>query len=247
MPLALLALTLVLAACGAAVHGPVSRFARAYVEDLLDGGAHAPGTGAGMPAPVLRAAAGRRRLLLPRRLTALFLAAALPACAAALDAGCWWEAALALPVLAALTVAGSTDAVCHRLPNRLLGPAAGWAAACSGGEAVLLALGSAPGLALSALIGSVGAAAVLGGVCLLLALAPSGLGMGDVKLCALTGLWLGRLGWAVPVVGVVAGLLLAGSAALALMVLGRVRRDTPIALGPYLMAGAYIAWLLALA
>ncbi|MCL3777064.1 MULTISPECIES: prepilin peptidase [unclassified Actinomyces] len=243
MPLTLLLVLVVLAVCAATVHGPASRYARGYVNALLvETAVQEPGA----QPPALRAAARRRALLRAGRQTALFLLAALGACTAALWAGRWHEAVLVLPVLAALTVAGSTDAVCHRLPNRLLGPAALWAAVCVVVDVLArLAAGTGPAQALLPLAGALGAAAGLGGATLLLALVPSGIGMGDVKLCAITGLWLGRLGWAVPVAGVVAGLLLAGLAAIVLMVLRRAQRDTMIAMGPYLVAGACAAWVLA--
>ena len=57
----------------------------------------------------------------------------------------------------------------------------------------------------------------IGGAALILALLPSGLGMGDVKLCALIGLWLGPLGWDVALSGSLAGVILAGMSALVLM------------------------------
>ncbi|QPL05002.1 MULTISPECIES: prepilin peptidase [Actinomyces] len=241
----LVALT-VLAACAAAVYGPASRFAREYLDALLvDALRGADGTA---EEPALRAAPNRRALLLPHWQMALFLVVACAAGCAALGSGRWWELSLALPMMAALTVAGSTDAVCHRLPNGLLGPAALWAAACVVIEVVArLAAGGGLSQALAPVGESLAAAAGLGAVTLLLALVPSGLGMGDVKLCALTGLWLGRFGWAVPVAGVVAGLFIAGTVAIVLMVLRLARRDTMIAMGPYLIVGAVAAWALAVA
>lgn len=232
----------VLVTCCAAVHASASRFARGYVDVLLRDVA----SGAQEEEPALRAAPSRRALLLPHRQTALFLVVACAGGAVALSAGRWWELALALPVMAALTVAASTDAVCHRLPNGLLGPAALWAATCVAIDAGWRALASdEPVQALAPVAGSLGAAAGLGIVTLVLSLAPSGLGMGDVKLCALIGLWLGRLHWAAPVLGVVAGLFLAGLVAIALMVTRRAHRHTMIAMGPYLIAGAFGVWGLA--
>lgn len=239
----LVALT-VLAACAAAVYGPVSRFAREYLDTLLAGAPRgADGTA---EEPALRAAPSRRALLLPQWQTALFLAVACAAGCAALGSGRWWELALALPIMAALTVAGSTDAVCHRPPNGLLGPAALWAAGCvviDAGRYLFVA--GEPARALTPVTGALSAAAGLGLVTFVLALAPSGLGMGDVKLCALVGLWLGRFGWAVPVLGVVAGMFLAGIVAIILMVTRCAHRRTMIALGPYLITGALAAWGLA--
>ena len=78
-----------------------------------------------------------------------------------------------------------------------------------------------------------------------LALLPSGLGMGDVKLCALIGLWLGPLGWGAALSGVLAGVILAGLSALVLMAARVVGRRQMIAMGPHLIAGAWLAWILA--
>ena len=243
MLLTSLAALTALVVCAAAVHGPVSRLARDYVGELLADAAH----GGGQPVdPVVPAAVRRRPLLLPKPQTVLFLVIGSLACAVALMAGRWYEAVLALPVVAALTVAGSTDAVCHRLPNVLLGPAALWAAVgVTADIGLTLTSGDGAAHALVSLVGSLGAAAGLGGAGLLLALVPSGFGMGDVKLFALIGLWLGRFSWAVPVIGVILGLFLAGTVAIVLMVLRRAQRGTMIAMGPYLIVGAYAVWALA--
>ena len=85
----------------------------------------------------------------------------------------------------------------------------------------------------------------IGGAVLILALLPSGLGMGDVKLCALTGLWLGPLGWGVALSGALAGVVLAGLSAIVLMAARVVGRKQMIAMGPHLIMGAWLAWLLA--
>ena len=85
----------------------------------------------------------------------------------------------------------------------------------------------------------------IGGAALILALLPSGLGMGDVKLCALIGLWLGPLGWDVALSGSLAGVILAGMSALVLMAARVVGRRQMIAMGPHLITGAWLAWILA--
>ncbi|ARD41288.1 hypothetical protein [Actinomyces gaoshouyii] len=232
-----------LAVCAVAVHGPVSRIARHYVGELLTEAV----TGSGQPVdPIVPGAVRRQHLLLSAPQTVLFLVVGGLACAVALVAGQWFEAALALPVVAALTVAGSTDAVCHRLPNVLLGLAAvGAGVGIAAAVGLALAAGGQGARVLAPVVGSLGAAAALGGVGLLLSLVPSGFGMGDVKLLALVGLWLGRFGWAVPVVGTVLGLFLAGTVAIVLMAVRRARRDTMIAMGPYLIGGALTVWALA--
>jgi len=69
--------------------------------------------------------------------------------------------------------------------------------------------------------------------------------MGDVKLCALIGLWLGPLGWGAALSGVLAGVILAGLSALVLMAARVVGRRQMIAMGPHLIVGAWLAWILA--
>ncbi len=90
------------------------------------------------------------------------------------------------------------------------------------------------------------AAAAAGGVSLLAALAaPSGLGLGDVKLLALLGLLLGWAGWGVLLAGVFLGLLAGAAGSLLLVVAGRAGWRTAVPFGPPLLLGAVLALLLA--
>ena len=209
-------------ACAAAVAGPASRFARDYVAGFMAGAEQAGDD----PPPVVR----RRALLGAGPQTALAASAGL----------------VAVPVVALLVVAGSVDAVCHRLPNRLLGAAAAWLGAALIGRAVAALVAGATASRAGAPPARAALCALgLGGAALILALLPSGLGMGDVKLCALIGLWLGPLGWGAALSGVLAGVILAGLSALVLMAARVVGRRQMIAMGPYLIVGAWLAWLLA--
>ena len=128
-------------ACAAAVAGPASRFARGYVAGLAAGAEPAGDASAeDGPTPAVR----RRGLLGAGPQTAL----AAPACATtalwALVHHRWADGFITVPVVALLVVAGSVDAVCHRLPNRLLGAAAAWlGAALVVRAAVGLAAGAA--------------------------------------------------------------------------------------------------------
>ena len=230
------------AACAALVTGPASRFARGYVAGLAAGAEPAGDASAeDGPPPVVR----RRALLGAGPQTTLAASACTTTALWALAHHRWADGLIAVPVVALLVVAGSVDAVCHRLPNRLLGAAAIWlGAALIVRAAVELAAGA------GAHAGAAPARAVLcalgiGGAVLILALLPSGLGMGDVKLCALTGLWLGPLGWGVALSGALAGVVLAGLSAIVLMAARIVGRKQMIAMGPHLIVGAWLAWLLA--
>ena len=64
--------------------------------------------------------------------------------------------------------------------------------------------------------------------------------MGDVKLAAVLGLYLGWLGWGVLAVGAFAAFLLGGIFAIALLLIGRARRRTAIPFGPWMIAGTWL-------
>lgn len=167
---------------------------------------------------------------------------------AVVTAWCVLAAALAVwargaqpDVLAAvvLAVAGVLLAVedfaRHRLPNAVMQPTAV-------ALVLLLAVAALLDGAWSGLLRGILAAVVCGGLYLLLALArPTGLGLGDVKLGALLGLWLGWLGWQAVVVGVLAGFVVGGVVGLALIAVRRADRRSAIAFGPWMLLGAAIA------
>jgi leader peptidase (prepilin peptidase) / N-methyltransferase len=86
-------------------------------------------------------------------------------------------------------------------------------------------------------------AVAAGGAALLLALvAPSGgLGLGDVKLLAVLGLFLGWLGWGVLVLGVAFGFVLGALVAVGMLASRRAALKDHLAFGPWLIAGGLIA------
>ena len=146
----------------------------------------------------------------------------------------------AIPVYALLGCAGSVDAVAHLLPNRLLAATTAWLTAC-GVVAVVLD----PDRARTALTAALCALAV-GSVSLALAYLRTGLGLGDVKLGAVIGLWLGWLDPWMLAFGLCIGVFLGGIAALFLLITRRASRKDPMAYGPYLIAGALLTWPLAI-
>lgn len=166
----------------------------------------------------------------------------------------WWgvlsgalaDTVVALPFVAVLGAACCVDAVCHRLPDRLLGRAALWLIAAT---VVRLGAEVVSGAPVGEAARPVGRAALsalgVGLIMYLLAMLPSGMGLGDVKLSALCALWLGQLSVEASVAGVMLGFLLGGLAAVVLLVLRRAGRKQRMAFGPYLGAGAWLAWLLA--
>jgi leader peptidase (prepilin peptidase)/N-methyltransferase len=68
-----------------------------------------------------------------------------------------------------------------------------------------------------------------------------GMGLGDVKLAGVLGLYLGWLGWSSVVVGAFTGFLLGGLAGAALLLARRVSRRSAIPFGPFMLAGALLA------
>ncbi|MFW6187113.1 MAG: prepilin peptidase [Actinomycetota bacterium] len=123
----------------------------------------------------------------------------------------------------------------HLLPNAVVGPA------LSVGL-LLLALASAVDSAWDALIRAVLGALVLFLLYLALALiSPAGLGMGDVKLAAVLGLFLGYQGWGALLLGAVLASVFGALAGLVVLVTrrGGLRSDVPF--GPSMLAGALVA------
>lgn len=149
----------------------------------------------------------------------------------------------ALPAFLAVAAVGLAlalaDLACLRLPDPLVVAAAG--AAALGLVPVALA-GGTPERLLTALAG---AAVSFAGYVLLALLPGARLGFGDVKLAAALGLPLGWLGWPTLGLGLLLPHLLNGVVVLALLVAGRVRRDTPLPFGPAILAGAWLAVVLA--
>ncbi|MGY1752533.1 prepilin peptidase [Blastococcus sp. SYSU D01042] len=125
------------------------------------------------------------------------------------------------------------------LPNRVLLP----------GTVVmvgLLALAAGlhdawPDLGRALLAGAVAFLVLLG----MALLAPTGLGMGDVKLAALLGLVLGWFSWDAVLLGFFLGFVVQAVLALVLLTARRAGRDTELPFGPALLAGALATVLLA--
>ena len=108
------------------------------------------------------------------------------------------------------------------------------------GKALLLLPAVADG-AWDALLRAVLGAAALFAVYLALALvSPGGLGMGDVKLAALVGLYLGWLGWAAVVLGALAGFVVQAVVALGLLATRRIGLRGELPFGPAMLAGAAV-------
>jgi leader peptidase (prepilin peptidase)/N-methyltransferase len=141
---------------------------------------------------------------------------------------------LAFLYLAAVAVAlAAIDIEVQRLPDRLTLPSYLVGLVLL---SVSAGLDGQPGALLRALIGM---AALFAGYAILVLVYPSGMGLGDVKLAGVLGLYLGWLGWGSFAVGVFAAFLLGGLVGLA-MLLGGAGRKARLPFGPYMVTGAMI-------
>ncbi|MFL6115463.1 MAG: prepilin peptidase [Catenulispora sp.] len=131
------------------------------------------------------------------------------------------------------------DIAVRRLPDQLTAPLAGLG---------LVGLGSASYLArdVTPFLRGLTGAALAGGLFLALAWARpdgEGMGLGDAKLAGVLGLYLGWLGWADLVLGILAGTTAATVFGLYMLRTGRMDRKSALTYGPFLMLGAVIALL----
>lgn len=130
---------------------------------------------------------------------------------------------------------GFIDLTEHRLPNRIIYP---WAAVTAGILVIVAALlGDLPGL-----LRGLGAALLWGLLFLVVRLVhPPSLGMGDVKLAVVLGLYTGFLGWVTVAAAVLLSFILAGVVAIILLLSRRADRRTRIPFGPFLLVGTALA------
>lgn len=146
-----------------------------------------------------------------------------------------WAEVLAFTVLAlACSLLVVIDLAALRLPDAIVGPM----------YPVLTVL-----LVLAAMIGGewgrLGRAGVVGAILLVLYFAlafaqPAGLGLGDVKLAGLLGMFLGWLGWQHALLGTLTAFVLGAIVAMVLLVARRGNRGTEFPFGPCMIAGAAI-------
>ncbi len=128
-----------------------------------------------------------------------------------------------------------TDIRTRRLPDRLTVPAYPVSAVLLGAAALIAGEpGRFAGMALGGVL-------LFGGYLLLRMASPSGLGLGDVKLAGVLGLYLGFAGWSCVLAGAAAGFVLGGLWGLGLLVSRRGTGKTRIAFGPFMLAGALLA------
>ena len=134
------------------------------------------------------------------------------------------------------------DGYHHRLPNRLVAPA------LLVGVLLLAAHGMLAGDPASVARALAGSVALFAFYLVLALISPSQLGMGDVKLAAVIGLYLGWLGWGPWVLGAAAGPAIGAVASAAVLIRARLARQKgragSVAFGPSMLAGVLAVVLL---
>jgi leader peptidase (prepilin peptidase)/N-methyltransferase len=128
-----------------------------------------------------------------------------------------------------------TDLDHQRIPNRILYPSTAVGAVLLAGAAI------GDGHAVWFVRAIEGGAAYFALLFIVALAARGGFGMGDVKLAFFLGLFLAYVSWGTLVVGVFAAFVVGGVVASGLLVTKVRGRKDPIAFGPALVAGAWIA------
>jgi leader peptidase (prepilin peptidase)/N-methyltransferase len=156
----------------------------------------------------------------------------------ALGFGVSWELPAFLFLAGAAVLLTIVDVQHKLLPNRVLLPSIGIGAA-------LLALAALGAGDWAALLRGLLAAVVLYVVFVVLVLiSPRSIGMGDAKLAALLGLYLGWLGWEIVLLGIAAGFVVQAVLAVLLLATRRIGLKGELPFGPAMLIGAalVIGW-----
>jgi leader peptidase (prepilin peptidase)/N-methyltransferase len=149
-----------------------------------------------------------------------------------------WELPAFLFLAGAAVLLTVIDLQHKLLPNRIVLPSIGIGAG-------LLAVAALSTGEWTALLRGVIAAAVLYVVFVVLVLiSPGSIGMGDAKLAALLGLYLGWLGWELVLLGIAAGFVVQAVLAVLLLATRRVGLKGELPFGPAMLLGAalVIGW-----
>jgi len=137
--------------------------------------------------------------------------------------------------LAAISIAlAIIDIETHKLPNVIVLPGYAVGVALLGTAALLqgdlVTLGRM----------AAGAGILFGFYFIVAIISPRGMGMGDVKLAGVLGLFLGSLGWGQLAVGAGAAFVLGGLFSIILLIIGRAGRKSGIPFGPWMLLGAWV-------
>jgi leader peptidase (prepilin peptidase)/N-methyltransferase len=143
-----------------------------------------------------------------------------------------------LPAFVALALAGIPlvliDYEHHRLPNRLVYPAAGAAVALLAGAAAVRDDWPDYVRALEA------AAAAYAVLFVLMLISPRSFGWGDVRLGGLLGAYLGYTSWIAVYYGIFGGFVLGSLVSIVLLIMRKATLKTALAFGPMLLLGALL-------
>jgi len=122
----------------------------------------------------------------------------------------------------------------HKLPNAIVLPAYAVGA-------VLLTSASIVSGEYSVLLrAGIAMAALFLAYFLMAFLYPAGMGLGDVKLAGVLGLYLGWVGWGAVIVGALGAFILGGIYAFVLILGKRANRKSGIPFGPWMLVGAWL-------
>ena len=137
--------------------------------------------------------------------------------------------------LAAISVAlALIDIDVRRLPNQIVLPS----------YVVALALFAAASILTGDYSGLIRAAIAMAGLALVYFIMafvrPGGMGLGDVKLAGVVGIYLGWAGWGPLAVGALGAFILGGIYAMALIAARRATRKSGVPFGPWMLAGAWL-------
>jgi len=165
----------------------------------------------------------------------LWFAPQVASAGAAVAAGAVALRLIAFLYLAAISVGlAIIDVETHKLPNVIVLP----------GYAVGVVLLGTAALLQGDLVGlgrmAAGAGILFAFYFVLAMISPRGMGMGDVKLAGVLGLFLGSLGWGQLAVGAGAAFVLGGLFSIILLITRRAGRKSGIPFGPWMLLGAWV-------
>ena len=147
-------------------------------------------------------------------------------------AGVSWVLPAYLWFLAAAVVLTVIDVQHQLLPRRIV-----WSA-LAGGALLLLVAAVATSFWEALLRAALGSAVLLALHLLLALISPGGVGMGDVRLAGVTGLYLGWVSWQAVAVGAVGAFVLQAVLAVPLLLTRRADRHAQLPFGPAMLAAA---------
>lgn len=146
-----------------------------------------------------------------------------------------------IPLIGLLSLSAYVDAKVRKLPNKLTFYSFLSLLFGVGLRFIILPLEQPLGFVFSSLLGALVWVLPLALIYFLL----KGIGFGDVKLAPVLGGWLGLYGFETAYLGMSLAFLLGGAWALFLVIGKQKSMKTRIAFGPFLICGAFLAWVFA--